>query len=71
VKLEPFIGKLSITSVKLEGSERDDNDVRSSQWPNWTVLAQAQKGDRQLTVQMNFEPFKGDLTSLTIDPARP
>jgi hypothetical protein len=70
VKLEPFLGKLSISSVRLEGSGPDD-DVRSSEWPDWTVLAKAQRGDRQLTIEMTFEPFKGDLTSLIIDPARP
>ena len=70
-KLESFIGKMSVTSVKLEGSSKDDDDVRGSSWPNWTVLAKAQRSERQITIEMTFEPFKGDLTSLTIDPAQP
>jgi hypothetical protein len=70
-ELEPFLGKLSVTSVKFEGSDEDDDDVRASLWPNWTVLATARQGDREVPVRMSFEPFKGDLTSLIIDPARP
>jgi hypothetical protein len=69
-KLEPFLGKLSITSVKLEGSDEDDDDVRASSWPNWTVLATAQQADRKVPVRMLFEPFKGDLISLIVDPGR-
>jgi hypothetical protein len=69
-KLEPFIGKMSITSVKFGGSDEDEDDVRASNWPNWTVLATALQGGRQVPVQMLFEPFKGDLLFLIIDPDR-
>jgi hypothetical protein len=69
-RLEPFVGKLSITSVKMEGSDEDDDDVRASSWPNWTVLATAQQADRQVPVRMAFEPFKGDLISLIVDPGQ-
>jgi hypothetical protein len=69
-KLEPFIGKLSITSVKFGGSDEDDDDVRASSWPDWTILAKAQQGNRQVTIRMLFEPFKGDLISLIVDPGR-
>ena len=69
-KLEPFIGKLSITSVKFGGSDEDDDDVRASSWPDWTVLAKAQQRDRQVSIQMLFEPFKGDLIFLTVKSGR-
>jgi hypothetical protein len=69
-QLEPFVGKLSITSVKMEGSDQDDDDVRASSWPNWTVLATAQQGDRQAPVRMLYEPFKGDLIYLIVDPGQ-
>jgi hypothetical protein len=68
-KLESFLGKLSVTSVNLEGSGKDD-DIRASSWPTWTVLTKAQQTDRQVTVEMIFEPFKGDLISLIVDPDR-
>ena len=68
--LEPFIGKMSITSVKFGGSDVDEDDVRASSWPNWTVLATVQQADRQVPVQMLFEPFKGDLIFLIVDPDR-
>lgn len=70
-KLEPFLGKLSITSAKFEGTDADDDDVSASSWPDWTVFTKAQQGEHQVTIRMLFEPFKGDLIGLTVDSGRP
>jgi hypothetical protein len=67
--LERFVGKLSITSAEFPLPE---DHVLPNGWPLWTVIAEATgKSGTKLIYKMEFEPFKGDLTSLTTVPFPP
>ena len=68
--LERFVGKLSITSIEFPVP--DEDHALPNGWPMWTVKAEATgKNGVKLVYEMQFEPFKGDLTSLTTVPFPP
>jgi hypothetical protein len=68
--LERFVGKLSITSAEFPVPDLDH--VLPNGWGMWTVTAEATGTNGvKFVYEMNFEPFKGDLTSLTTVPYPP
>src|SRR5256885_4703493 len=68
--LERFLGKISITSAEFPVPDKEN--TLPSEWPMWTVLAKVSWGDgAEITYEMEFEPFKGDLVKLRILPHPP
>jgi hypothetical protein len=69
-RLEGFFGKIKVVSAELRALDTQSND-RDAYWPDWTVIAKGQRPDgHDVTITMYFEPFKGDLESLSVDAPR-
>lgn len=64
-KLEPFLGRLQVLSVDFPPLEAYRENAEN--WPTWEVKARA-KWDHgpDVTYEMDFEQFEGELTSLRI-----
>jgi hypothetical protein len=65
--LERFLGKFSTTSAEFPVPTKDD--TLPNEWPMWIVTAKVllEEGS-EITYRMEFEPFKGDLVTLTTVP---
>ena len=69
-KLEGFLGKLTILSTKFPVPDKDH--LLPNDWPIWTVTAKGRwRNGVELTYELQFEPFKGDLLSLVTVPYPP
>jgi hypothetical protein len=69
-KLQPFIGRVSVVSAEFTVPNKEH--MLPHEWPSWTVRAKAVPvNGAELIYQMTFEPFRGDLTSLTTVPFPP
>jgi len=62
-KLERFLGKLTITSVRFDPLMENRNNVDI--WPLWKVRVKAPRAKGiEYTYEIWFEAFKGDITSI-------
>ncbi len=67
-KLERFLGKLKVVSVGFLPLDENRNGVEM--WPDWTVKVMARQPDStEVTYEMFFEPWKGDLLGVGILPS--
>lgn len=66
--LDQLLGKISVTSAEFPIPGKDN--ALPTEWPMWTVTAKASAADgSEIIYEMQFEPFKGDLISLTTVPS--
>ena len=68
-KLEPFVGHLTVISVERKGLDSEKH--RDAYWPNWKVVARTDRvGGSESKVEMDFEPYRGDLFALYVEPQK-